>query len=40
MRYGEIVQDLAARGHDWHYYDGNFLGSHPSGIVDAITAAC
>ena len=24
MKYGEIVQDLAARGHDWHYYDENF----------------
>ena len=23
MKYGEIVQDLAARGHDWHYYDEN-----------------
>ncbi|XP_067027123.1 uncharacterized protein [Acropora muricata] len=20
MKYGEIVQDLASRGHDWHYY--------------------
>ena len=24
MKYGEIVQDLASRGHDWHYYDENF----------------
>ena len=24
MKYGEIVQDLAARGHDCHYYDENF----------------
>ena len=24
MKYGEIVQDLAAREHDWHYYDENF----------------
>ena len=24
MKYGEIVQDLAARGHNWHYYDENF----------------
>ena len=24
MKYGEIVQALAARGHDWHHYDENF----------------
>ena len=24
MKYGEIIQDLAARGHDWYYYDDNF----------------
>ena len=24
MKYGEIVQDLVARGHEWHYYDDNF----------------
>lgn len=24
MKYGEIVQDLSARGGDWCYYDENF----------------
>ena len=24
MKYGEIIQDLAARGHNWRYYDQNF----------------
>lgn len=24
MKYGEVVQDLAARGHNWRYYDENF----------------
>ena len=24
MKYGEIVQDLASRGQDWHYYDEDF----------------
>lgn len=24
MKYGEIIQDLAARGHSWSYYDQNF----------------
>jgi len=24
MKYGEIIQDLAARGHNWSYYDQNF----------------
>ena len=24
MKYGEIIQDLAARGHNWSYYDRNF----------------
>lgn len=24
MKYGEIIRDLAARGHDWKYYDENF----------------
>ncbi|XP_067044266.1 uncharacterized protein, partial [Acropora muricata] len=24
MKYGEIIQDLAARGHNWRYYDRNF----------------
>lgn len=24
MKYGEIIRDLAARGHDWRFYDGNF----------------
>ena len=23
MKYGEIIQDLAARGHSWSYYDQN-----------------
>ena len=24
MKYGEIIRDLAARGHDWRFYDENF----------------
>lgn len=24
MKYGEVVQDLAARGHNWRFYDENF----------------
>ena len=24
MKYGEIIKDLAARGHNWSYYDQNF----------------
>ena len=24
MKYGEVVQDLAARGHNWKFYDENF----------------
>ena len=24
MKYGQMVQDLAARGHNWFYYDENF----------------
>lgn len=24
MKYGEIIRDLAARGHNWSYYDQNF----------------
>ncbi|XP_048580122.1 uncharacterized protein LOC125561066 [Nematostella vectensis] len=24
MKYGETIQDLASRGHDWRYYDENF----------------
>ena len=24
MKYSEIIHDLAARGHNWHYYDENF----------------
>ena len=24
MKYGEIIQDLAGRGHNWKYYDENF----------------
>ena len=27
MKYGEIIQDLAARGHNWRYYDQNFSAS-------------
>ena len=24
MKYGSTIQDLAARGHNWHFYDENF----------------
>ena len=24
MKYGEIIQDLAGRGHNWKFYDENF----------------
>lgn len=24
MKYGEVVQDLAARGFNWRFYDENF----------------
>ena len=24
MKYGDVVQDLAARGHNWKFYDNNF----------------
>ena len=25
MKYGATIQDLAARGHNWRYYDENFV---------------
>ena len=24
MKYGELIQDLAGRGHNWRFYDENF----------------
>ena len=40
MKYGEVVQDLAARGHNWKFYDENFRflrqsqpASFPWGVI-------
>ena len=30
MRYGDTIQDLAARGHNWRYYDESFRFLHQS----------
>ena len=30
MKYGETIRDLAARGHDWRFYDENFRFSRQS----------
>ena len=52
VKYGEVVQDLAARGHNWKFYNENvrFLrqwqpasfpwGGHSLGIVDALSNIC
>ena len=41
MKYGELVQDLAARGGNWRFYDENFRflrqtqpASFPWGVID------
>ena len=51
MKYGEVVQDLAARGGNWKFYDDNFrflrqvqpvsfpLGRNPLGVVDACSTS-
>ena len=40
MKYGSIIHDLAARGHNWRFYDENFrfirqshVSSLPWGII-------
>ena len=47
MKYGEVVQDLAARGGNWKFYDENFrifkagttcfipMGYNSLGVMDA-----
>ena len=45
MKYGEVVQDLAARGHNWKFYDAAVTTScipmdqYPLGVVDAFSTA-
>ena len=40
MKYGDLIQDLASRGHDWRFYDENFRfmrqrepGAYPWGTI-------
>ena len=36
MKYGATMQDLAARGHNWRFYDEN----HTLGIVANVPEKC
>lgn len=49
MKYGEVVKDFAARGHNWKFYDENFhfftsvatscnsMEQYPLGVMDMFT---
>ena len=48
MKYGDVIQDLASRSHDWKFYDENFrfmrqsarglsLGNSSMGVVASLS---
>ena len=41
MKYCDIIRDLAARGYNWHYYDGNIIeAKNVSGVLSNIHVHC